>query len=101
MGRTSLLFVAASLVICGFVQSSDAQNATGTNTPSKDITGGAGNPQDPAAAIADQKAEAAMTTPTDVQPTPPIRTPLQQKVSLGSAWLLKIRKNACLDRSAG
>jgi hypothetical protein len=69
MGRTNLLFVAASLVICGFVQSSDAQNATGTNTPSKDITGGAGNPQDPAAAIADQKAEAAMTTPTDVQPT--------------------------------
>jgi hypothetical protein len=70
MGRTSLLFVAASLVICGFVQSSDAQNATGTNTPSKDTTGGAGNPQDPAAAIADQKAEAAMTAPTDVQPTP-------------------------------
>ena len=80
MGRTNLFFVAASLVIFGFVQSSDAQNATGTSTPSKDIMGGAGTPQDPAAAagtpqdpaaaIADQKAEAAMTTPTDVQPTP-------------------------------
>jgi hypothetical protein len=65
-----LFFAAASLVIFGFMQSSDAQNTTGTSTPSKDIMGGAGTPQDPAAAIADQKAEAAMTAPTDVQPTP-------------------------------